>query len=140
MQSQLGGNQQQQQSNFNQYTEPGASRGRLYRDTNEKMLGGVCSGIAAYFRIDPTVVRLLFLVLFFGGGSGFLLYLLLWIILPSKPLDHVTSNRRLYRNPEDKVIAGVASGIATYFDIGRFGSPDLIFLITIGSRHFLFLC
>lgn len=130
MQSQLGGNQQQQQSNFHQYTEPGASRGRLYRDTNEKMLGGVCSGIAAYFRIDPTVVRLLFLVLFFGGGSGFLLYLLLWIILPSKPLDHVTSNRRLYRNPEDKVIAGVASGIATYFDIAVW-IPRLIFSLPL---------
>ena len=130
MQSQLGGNQQQQQSNFHQYTEPGASRGRLYRDTNEKMLGGVCSGIAAYFRIDPTVVRLLFLVLFFGGGSGFLLYLLLWIILPSKPLDHVTSNRRLYRNPEDKVIAGVASGIATYFDIAVW-IPRLIFALPL---------
>jgi phage shock protein PspC (stress-responsive transcriptional regulator) len=132
MQSQLGGNQQQQQqqSNFNQYAEPGATRGRLYRDTNEKMLGGVCSGIAAYFRIDPTVVRLLFLVLFFGGGSGFLLYLLLWIILPSKPLDHVTSNRRLYRNPEDKVIAGVASGIATYFDIAVW-IPRLIFSLPL---------
>jgi phage shock protein PspC (stress-responsive transcriptional regulator) len=82
MQSQLGGNQQQQQSNFTQDALIIVhSRGRLYRDTNEKMLGGVCSGIAAYFRIDPTVVRLLFLVLFFGGGSGFLLYLLLWIIL-----------------------------------------------------------
>lgn len=132
MQSQLGGNQQkqQQQSSFTHEAEPGASRGRLYRDTNEKMLGGVCSGIAAYFRIDPTVVRLLFLVLFFGGGSGFLLYLLLWIILPSKPLDHVTSNRRLYRNPEEKVIAGVASGIATYFDIAVW-IPRLIFALPL---------
>lgn len=131
MQSQLGGNQQQQQhSSFTHETEPGASRGRLYRDTNEKMLGGICSGIAAYFRIDPTVVRLLFLVLFFGGGSGFLLYLLLWIILPSKPLDHVASNRRLYRNPEDNVIAGVASGIATYFDIAVW-IPRLIFSLPL---------
>ncbi|MBT9485432.1 PspC domain-containing protein [Sediminibacterium sp.] len=129
MQSQLGGNQQQQ-SNFTQDADHSASRGRLYRDTNEKMLGGVCSGIAAYFRIDPTVVRLLFLVLFFGGGSGFLLYLLLWIILPSKPLDHVTSNRRLYRNPEEKVIAGVASGIATYFDIAVW-IPRLIFALPL---------
>lgn len=129
MQSQLGG--QHEQKN-NSYTEqdPHTSRGRLYRDTNDKMLGGVCSGMAAYFRIDPTVVRLLFLVLFFGGGSGFLLYLLLWIILPAKPLDHVSSNRRLYRNPEEKVIAGVASGIATYFDVAVW-IPRLIFSLPL---------
>lgn len=129
MQSQLGGQQEQKNNTYTEQ-EHQAARGRLYRDTNDKMLGGVCSGMAAYFRIDPTVVRLLFLVLFFGGGSGFLLYLLLWIILPAKPLDHVSSNRRLYRNPEEKVIAGVASGIATYFDVAVW-IPRLIFSLPL---------
>ena len=129
MQSQLGGQHEQKNNTYTEQ-EHQASRGRLYRDTNDKMLGGVCSGMAAYFRIDPTVVRLLFLVLFFGGGSGFLLYLLLWIILPAKPLDHVSSNRRLYRNPEEKVIAGVASGIATYFDVAVW-IPRLIFSLPL---------
>lgn len=129
MQSQLGGQQEQKNNSYSEQ-EHHSSRGRLYRDTNDKMLGGVCSGMAAYFRIDPTVVRLLFLVLFFGGGSGFLLYLLLWIILPAKPLDHVSSNRRLYRNPEEKVIAGVASGIATYFDVAVW-IPRLIFALPL---------
>ncbi len=129
MQSQLGGQQEQKNNSYTE-TDHGTPRGRLYRDTNDKMLGGVCSGMAAYIRIDPTVVRLLFLVLFFGGGSGFLLYLLLWIILPAKPLDHVSSNRRLYRNPEEKVIAGVASGIATYFDVAVW-IPRLIFSLPL---------
>lgn len=129
MQSQLGGQHEQKNNTYTEQ-EHQAARGRLYRDTNDKMLGGVCSGMAAYFRIDPTVVRLLFLVLFFGGGSGFLLYLLLWIILPAKPLDHVSSNRRLYRNPEEKVIAGVASGIATYFDVAVW-IPRLIFSLPL---------
>ena len=129
MQSQLGGKQDNKNNTYSEQ-EQSNPRGRLYRDSNDKMLGGVCSGMAAYFRVDPTVIRLLFLVLFFGGGSGFLLYLLLWIILPSKPLDQVSSNRRLYRNPEEKVIAGVASGIATYFDIAVW-IPRLIFSLPL---------
>ena len=48
--------------------------GRLYRDGNDKFLGGVCSGIAAYMNVDPTVIRLLFAIITFGGfGLGFLL-------------------------------------------------------------------
>ncbi|MFX7559781.1 PspC domain-containing protein, partial [Acinetobacter baumannii] len=66
----------------------------------------------------------------FGAGTGILLYILLWIILPSKSLEHITSSKRLYRNPEEKVIAGVASGIATYFDIAIW-IPRLIFAMPL---------
>ncbi len=127
--SQLGGNQQESyRPNFENFTAPG--KGRLYRDTNDKILGGVCSGLAAYFRIDPSIIRLIFVVFTFSGGAGFLLYLLMWIILPSKPLDHVASTKRLYRNPEEKVIAGVASGIATYFNIAIW-IPRLVFAMPL---------
>ncbi len=131
MQSQLG-SEKVQQHQYRPNAEPDSSsaRGRLYRDDNEKILGGVCSGIAAYFRIDPTIVRLLFVVFTFSGGAGFLLYILFWIILPSKPLNHITSTKRLYRNPEEKVIAGVASGIATYFDIAIW-IPRIIFAMPL---------
>ncbi len=129
MKSQLGGNKEESyRPNFEQFTAPG--KGRLYRDTNDKVLGGVCSGLAAYFRIDPSIIRIIFVVFTFSGGAGFLLYLLMWIILPSKPLDHVASTKRLYRNPEEKVIAGVASGIATYFDIAIW-VPRLIFAMPL---------
>ena len=129
MKSQLGGNQEESyRPNFENYTAPG--KGRLYRDTNDKVLGGVCSGLAAYFRIDPSIIRIIFVVFMFSGGAGFLLYLLMWIILPSKPLDHVASTKRLYRNPEEKVIAGVASGIATYFDIAIW-IPRIIFAMPL---------
>lgn len=47
----------------------------------EKKVFGVCSGIANYFNIDPTLVRLLFLISFFCYGSGFLLYLLLTVLM-----------------------------------------------------------
>ncbi len=55
---------------------------KLYRDEDSKVLGGVCSGLAAYFGIDVTVVRLLFAIGFFVFGIGFLTYIILWIIAP----------------------------------------------------------
>lgn len=124
--SQLGGEGASQSTNTGSASTESAPRGRLHRDDNEKILGGVCGGLANYLRIDPTIVRLVFALITFMGGSGILLYILLWIILPSKPLDSVTSTKRLYRNPEEKVIAGVASGIASYFDIAVW-IPRLIF-------------
>lgn len=54
---------------------------KLYRHPNEKVLGGVCGGLAAYFDADPVLLRILFVVLFFVG-VGFLLYLILWIVVP----------------------------------------------------------
>ena len=91
-------------------------KGRLYRDSSDKMIGGVCAGLANYMNIDPAIVRLLFAIVTFGGfGMGFLLYILLWIILPSKDLDTYVG-KRLFRNPDDRVIGGVAGGLAAYFN------------------------
>jgi phage shock protein PspC (stress-responsive transcriptional regulator) len=55
---------------------------RLYRDPDDKVVGGVCSGISHYVGIDPIWLRLIFAIAFFVMGSGFLLYLLLLIIIP----------------------------------------------------------
>lgn len=55
---------------------------RLYRNPNDKMLGGVCSGIANYFDIDTVLVRLVFAIMFFTAGIGLLGYILAWIIIP----------------------------------------------------------
>ncbi|HRO69178.1 MAG TPA: PspC domain-containing protein [Chitinophagaceae bacterium] len=92
------------------------TRKRLYRDSNDKFIGGVCSGIAAYLNVDPAIVRILFAIITFGGfGLGFLIYILMWIILPEKDVDGFRG-KRLYRNPDDKIIAGVAGGLAAYFN------------------------
>lgn len=123
--SKLEGTEEQQRS-YTAGAEQAAPRGRLYRDENEKILGGVCGGLANYLRIDPTIVRLVFALITFMGGSGILLYILLWVILPSRSLENVVSTKRLYRNPEEKVLAGVASGIASYFNIAVW-VPRLIF-------------
>jgi phage shock protein PspC (stress-responsive transcriptional regulator) len=95
------------------YTKP--KKSRLYRDTSDKLIGGVCSGIANYLNIDPAIIRLLFAIITFGGfGFGFLVYIILWAVLPTKDLDQY-SGKRLYRNPEERVLGGVASGLAAYF-------------------------
>ncbi len=90
-------------------------RNRLYRDSSDKILGGVCSGLANYMNVDPAIIRILFAIITFGGfGFGVIAYLLLWIVLPSRDLEYY-GGKRLYRNPEDRVFGGVASGIAAYF-------------------------
>lgn len=66
------------------YTGPARSTSsrRLYRNPNDKVLGGVCSGIANYFDIDPVIVRLIMVVLFLGAGIGLLAYIIAWIVIP----------------------------------------------------------
>ncbi len=62
--------------------QSGYKRRRVFRDPDDKVLGGVCSGIANHFDFDPIYLRGAFAILFFVFGSGFLLYILLWIIIP----------------------------------------------------------
>lgn len=70
---------------------------RLYRDPENAVLGGVCSGLAAYFSIDPLIMRLVFVALFFAGGASILIYLILWIVLPKA----VTVAQRLEMRGEE---------------------------------------
>ena len=57
---------------------------KLYRNEDGAMIAGVCGGLADYFDIDATLVRVIFVILLIGGGSGFLIYLVLWLITPMK--------------------------------------------------------
>lgn len=57
---------------------------RLYKIEEGKKLCGVCGGIAEYFDIDPTIVRLLWIILLFCVGTGFLAYIIAAIIMPKK--------------------------------------------------------
>lgn len=59
-------------------------KNRLYRDTDEKILGGVCAGLSEYFKIDVTLIRVIVGVSALIYGSGALIYILLWILLPDK--------------------------------------------------------
>lgn len=67
---------------------------RLYRSRRNMVLGGVCGGIAQYFDLDPSVVRLLAVLLIFLGGLTFWIYIILWIVLPLEPRDSVFDRHR----------------------------------------------
>jgi len=58
---------------------------KLYRSRRDRMIAGVCGGLAEYFNVDPTVVRLIFVLFFILGGAAFLVYLLMWLIVPLAP-------------------------------------------------------
>jgi phage shock protein PspC (stress-responsive transcriptional regulator) len=58
---------------------------RLYRSRTQRMIGGVCGGLGEYFDIDPTIVRLLFVVTAVAGGPGLLAYIIMLIVVPSEP-------------------------------------------------------
>ena len=55
---------------------------KLMRSGSDKMLGGVCAGVAHYFDMDPTIVRVIWGVLAFGYGAGIVAYFILWMIAP----------------------------------------------------------
>lgn len=58
---------------------------RLYKSTTNKVVCGVCGGIGEYFNVDPTIIRLLLVLLIFGAGSGLLAYIVAAIIMPEQP-------------------------------------------------------
>jgi phage shock protein C len=58
---------------------------KLYRSRTDRVLGGVCGGLAQYFNTDPTLIRVAFVLLTVLGGAGPVLYLGMWIIVPKEP-------------------------------------------------------
>ena len=137
---------QKEENDFYKYITPtdqqsGKAYRKLSRLPNSKILGGVCAGFANYFSIDPLWTRLITILLLFSGQISItklplsflsdnidlrisfglwtvIAYVLLWAILPAsyeKPEDK--NIKKLYRNPDDRVLGGIASGLAAYFNI-----------------------
>lgn len=71
---------------------------KLYRSVTDKMIGGVCGGLAEYFAVDPVIVRLIFVLAVIFGGSGILAYIILWIIIPQKPYIITPFNNEQTKN------------------------------------------
>lgn len=131
----------------------------LLRDTKRKLLGGVCAGIAHYFNTDPLLVRLVFLFFFIGfplsggildieeftgpfSGIFFLLYFALWVAFPaSGTLEEDKNIKKFYRDPDKKVIGGVAAGVAAYFgtDIGVIRFIWVLSVLFFGSGVLLYI-
>ncbi len=111
-----------------QAVPPGGKR--LVRNENDKVLGGVCSGFANYLGIDPVIARILFVLFTVAWGAGIILYIILWVILPGSHTIKNTISKRLYRNPDSKVIGGVCSGLASYFNIDPV-IPRILFILPL---------
>lgn len=98
---------------------------QLYRNLRHRLLGGVASGLAHHLAVDVVAVRLLFILsVFLFAGYGIIIYLILWISVPGSQLltdepqlRTPDGSRRIYRNEENKVVAGVASGLAAYLRV-----------------------
>ena len=135
-------NQQQKSNNYrnqqqNTFTNA-AGRKRMFRDENHKLVGGVCSGIANYFDLDIAIVRIVFLILIFSFGVGFIPYIILWIAVPSSAVQVIGSRRKkLYRDIDEKYLGGICSGISHYFGINVW-IPRLLFLLPMISFAFRF--
>jgi len=85
---------------------------RLYRDPDNKTIGGVASGLAAYFNIDPVWVKVLFIITLFAGGTGVLAYIILWIVVP----EAVTTAEKLEMRGEPVNISNIERSIRDEFD------------------------
>ncbi len=106
---------------------------KLYRDSSDQIIGGVCSGVAHFLKVDPVWIRLLFVILF---GVLFWVYIVLWIVLKAMPLgSNVT--KRFYRNPNDRVLGGVCGGLAAYFKIDSW-IPRVLFLLPLLLNPLIF--
>ncbi|MDD3637394.1 MAG: PspC domain-containing protein [Bacteroidales bacterium] len=66
--------------------------GRLYRSSSAKVIAGVCAGLAKHFKMDPTLVRLIFVFLAVFALGGVIAYVVLWIVLPEAPIDNLGFN------------------------------------------------
>ncbi len=75
---------------------------KLYRSNKEKMLGGVAGGLAEYFSIDPTLVRIIFVVSLFAGGAGVLAYIILWIVVPEEPFAFASPGSKNESSPGEE--------------------------------------
>lgn len=117
-----------QHTDQQQYQNTTEQPKRLYRDAKNKVFGGVCAGIANYFNTDPIVVRLLWI---FIPGLNFIAYLILWVAIPASTVKEVGGQRkRFFRDVDNKVIAGVCSGLSKFFGI-RVGIVRLLFLLPL---------
>jgi len=115
------------ESHEKEFEEKPKSEKRFFRNENNKIIGGVCSGIAAYFDIDPVFVRIIFALTVIGGfGIGILIYILLWIFMPLHS-GAEGSDSKLFRSRDNRMLAGVAGGLGQYFGISP-TIPRLIFL------------
>ena len=103
-------------NNQNNESKTTGKRKRIYRNTSDKVIAGVASGLANYFSVDPIIFRLIFIVSLFTG-FGLIAYIIFWIGIPANDSGKINENKRLYRDGDNKILGGVAYGLGNYFGI-----------------------
>jgi phage shock protein PspC (stress-responsive transcriptional regulator) len=134
---------------------------KLFRDLRRKLLGGVAAGLAHYFTVDPIWIRLAFLFAViglpagsgmmdmnaedvFGPISGFmvLVYIAMWVAFPgSSTLEEDAHIKKFYRDPDRKVVGGVAAGVASYFgvDLGVVRFLWVLSILLFGTGFLIYI-
>lgn len=93
------------------YTSSSSSK-KLYRDKENSFLGGVLSGLGHYFGVDPLWLRIIMVILFFGFGTGLVLYIILWILIP----EAVTTSQKLEMKGEPINISNIEKKVKEGFN------------------------
>ncbi|MEO6521649.1 MAG: PspC domain-containing protein [Mucilaginibacter sp.] len=105
------------------------SSNRLYRDEQYKKIGGVCAGLAEYFNVDVSLVRVLFVLAAVLGGGGVLGYFILWIVVPAKPMVSPSDDFFNSSQSQPQYQAQPITGVKRKDHTGRYiGGLILIFL------------
>ena len=102
---------------------------KLHRSTHDKVIGGVCAGLAESLSVEAIYIRLAFLFFAIYAGNGLLVYLILWLVLPVIDVGPGSvPERKLYRSNQNKMLGGVAGGIAEAMD----ADPTIVRLAFVG--------
>lgn len=128
---------------------------RLYRSKHDRVIAGVCGGIAGYFNIDPVIIRIIWAIAIIFGGTGVIAYIICWFVMPEEPVELSIDNQntatidKIVENPQKPagatiplIIGGIllVIGIALLFSnfgffpfqlFWRVFPPALIILIGI---------
>jgi len=92
------------------FSTPGSHR--MYRDPDNRIVGGVCAGMGSYWDIDPWIIRAIMIILLFAGGLGALTYLILWIVLP----EAKTTAQKIEMKGEPVNIHNIKDSVKKEFD------------------------
>lgn len=105
---------------------------RLMRSKNDKVIAGVCGGLASYLDIDSTLVRLAFVILLIASGIGFPIYLILWVVMPVEDSQSRTDAEVIQKNLGEM-------GDSVYSGVSRIGRPGTvgILLVLLGTYFLL---
>lgn len=83
------------------HTQQSVSVKTMYRSESEKIIAGVCGGLAEFFNIDPVIPRIFFIILTVLDGIGVLIYLILWVVIPTKSKQQVVSSQAVKQNLQE---------------------------------------